>query len=76
MWLLPEDVTNLLSEVRLRIQGKEVGVIRGEVAGAGGRCGGIAEEPGGCKPAGVGIENGRGTRGCFAPRLPSATPPA
>lgn len=28
MWLVPEDVTNLLSEVRLGIQGKEVAVIR------------------------------------------------
>ena len=28
LWLVPEEVTNLLSEVRLRIQGKEVAVIR------------------------------------------------
>ena len=28
MWFVPEEVTNLLSEVRLRIRGKEVAVIR------------------------------------------------
>ena len=28
MWVVPAEVTNLLSEVRLGIQGKEVAVIR------------------------------------------------